>query len=73
MIPDWHIQVKKIISYLMSFLGGNLEGGSKMLGNSPQTAYQWDGLPIGADIEYKLDDYMPTYFTPATSFGVCMR
>ena len=55
----------------MSFLGGNPEGGSKTSGNSAQIAHQRGGSVVGANIELRLDDGMPSYFTQA-SFGICM-
>ena len=55
----------------MYLSSGNPKGGSKTLGNSSQIAYQWYESAVVVDIEYRLDDNMPSYFAQA-SYGVCM-
>ena len=55
----------------MSLSEGNPVGGSKTPGNSAQIAYQCERSAVGAGIECRLDDDMPSYFAQA-SFGVCM-
>ena len=46
----------------MSLSGGNPEGGSKTSGNSAQIAYQRKRSAVGADIECRLDEDIPSYF-----------
>ena len=44
----------------------NPEGGSKTSQIHKKIPYQWDGSAVGADIEYRPEDYMPNYFAPAS-------
>ena len=55
----------------MSFLCGNPEGCSKTSENSAQIAYQRKISVVSSDIECRMDDKMPSYFTQA-SFGIWM-
>ena len=55
----------------MSLSIGNPEGGSKTSGNSGQIAYQRGRSAVGADIECRLDNNMPSYNIQA-SFVICM-
>ena len=55
----------------MSLPGGSPEGGSETSGNLPQIANQRKRLAVGADMECKLDDDMPSYFAQS-NFGLCI-
>ena len=50
----------------MSLSGSNPEGNSKTPGNSALIAYQQKRSAVGANIECRLDDDMPSYFAQAT-------
>ena len=53
----------------MSLSGSNPKGSSTTSGDSSQIAYQREGLAVGSDLEYRLHNNMPNYFSQA-SFGV---
>ena len=50
----------------MSLLGGNPKGGAMILENSSQMAYKYCELAVGADIKYRLNDDMLSYFEQAS-------